>query len=275
MILASPVMPFLNRRILESAKKVELVQFAGVGYDRIDLEAAADLDIPVANNAGLNAVTVSEHAMMMILVLQRKGFLMHEEVMTGSWPELILGDMWEFRGRTLGILGLGAIGTELAKISRGFGSRILYNKRNRLSAEMERELGVEYRSFDDLLRESDVLSIHVPLSDETRFMIGEKEISKMKDGVIVVNTTRRDVVDEGALSKALRSGKIYGVGIDVPQTGDSRAEELRDLFHGCNAVITSHTASMSGQLMGRFTERLSDFVRRAVNGEPPRYPVSN
>jgi len=268
-------MPFLNRRILESAKNVELVQFASVGYDRIDLEAAADLGIPVANNAGLNAVTVAEHAMMMILVLQRKGFLMHEEVMTGSWPEFVIGDMWEFRGRTLGILGLGAIGTELAKISRGFGSRILYNKRNQLSAEKERELGVEYRSFNDLLKESDVLSIHVPLSDETRFMIGEKEISKMKDGVIVVNTTRRDVVDEGALSKALRSGKIYGVGIDVPKTGNSRAEELRDLFHGSNAIITSHTASNSGQIMGRFTERLSDFVRRAVNGEPPRYPVSN
>ena len=187
----------------------------------------------------------------------------------------MFGDMWEFRGRTLGILGLGAIGTELAKISRGFGSRILYNKRNQLSAEKERELGVEYRSFNDLLKESDVLSIHVPLSDETRFMIGEKEISKMKDGVIVVNTTRRDVVDEGALSTALRSGKIYGVGIDVPKTGNSRAEELRDLFHGCNAIITSHTASNSGQIMGRFTERLSDFVRRAVNGEPPRYPVSN
>ena len=123
MILASPVMPFLNRRILESAKKLELVQFAGVGYDKIDMEAATDLGIPVANNAGLNAVTVAEHAMMMILALQRKGFLMHEEVMTGRWPEFVLGDLWEFRGRTLGILGLGAIGTEVAKMSRGFGVR--------------------------------------------------------------------------------------------------------------------------------------------------------
>jgi glyoxylate reductase/D-3-phosphoglycerate dehydrogenase len=274
LILASPLTPFLNRKILEAAKGVKLVKFVSVGYDRIDLKAAKDLGIPVANNAGVNAVTVAEHAMMMILALQRKACVMHDEVMNGQWPVYIPGDLWELRGRTLGILGLGAIGTELAKISKGFGVRILYNKRNRLCREIENELSVEYRNFETLLKESDVLSVHVPLYDETYHMIGVDEIRMMKDNAIIVNTARRDVVDEMALSKALRSGKLYGVGIDVPKTGENRAEDLKELFQGCNAIITSHIASNSGQIMGRFVERISECIRRVLEDEPPLYLVS-
>ena len=194
MILAVPMTPFMSRRVLEAAKKLKLVKFGSVGYDRIDLEAAVELGIPVTNNDGINAITVAEQALMMILVLQKKAFLFHEEVMEGSWPSYTPGDMWELRGRNLGILGLGSIGTELAKIARGFGAKILYNKRNRLSGEAEAELGVEYRSLEDLLKESDVLSVHVPLTDETRHIIGKDQVAMMKDGAIVVNTSRRDVV---------------------------------------------------------------------------------
>jgi phosphoglycerate dehydrogenase-like enzyme len=274
MILATPMTPFLNRRILEAAEGVKLVKFISVGYDRIDLEAAADLGIPVANNAGVNAITVSEHAIMMVLVLQRKALLFHNEVMEGTWPEYTPGDMFELRGRTLGVLGLGAIGTEVAKIAVGFGARVLYNKRSRLSEEAEAELGVEYRSFEDLLRESDVITIHVPLTDETSGMIGEDEIAMMKDKAIVVNTARRPIVDEAALAKALRDGKLYGVGIDVPKISETQAEELRDLFRGLNAITTSHIASGSAQIMGRFIERLSESVRRVLAGEQPRFLVT-
>jgi len=267
-------MPFLNRRILESAKGVKLVKFLSAGYDKIDMEAAVDLGIPVANNAGVNAITVAEHALMMILVLQKKAFLFHSEVMEGQWPQAGWGEMWELRGRTLGVLGLGAIGSELAKIAVGVGARVLYNKRSRLSEEVEKEMCVEYHSFDDLLRESDVLSVHVPLTDETRHMIGENEIASMKDGAIIVNTARKDVVDEKALSKALREGKLYGVGIDVPKTSEDRAEELRDLFHGYNAITTGHIASFSGQIVDRFNERISESVRRVLRGEPSNFLVT-
>lgn len=274
MIMATPRTPFLNRRILEAAEGVKLVKFASVGYDRIDLEAAADLGIPVANNAGVNAITVAEHAIMMVLVLQKKAFLFHGEVMEGTWPEYTPGDMFELRGRTLGVLGLGAIGTEVAKIAVGFGARVLYNKRNRLTEEAEAKLGVEYRSFEDLLGESDVISIHVPLTDETRGMIGEEQIAMMKDRAVVVNTARRPIVDEAALAKALRDGKLYGVGIDAPKTSETQAEELMDMFSGLNAITTSHTASISAQIMGRFIERLSECVRRVLAGEQPRFLVT-
>ena len=171
------------------------------------------------------------------------------------------------------MLGLGAIGSEMAKLAVGFGARVLYNKRSRLSEEDERELGVEYRSFKDLLKESDVLSVHVPLSDETRHMIGEKEVASMKDSAIIINTSRKDVVDEEALSEALHEGKLYGVGIDVPKTREDRAEELRSLFQGYNAIATSHIASFSGQIVGRFNERISESIRRVLTGEPSNFLV--
>lgn len=274
MILAVPRMPFLNRRILEAAKGVKLVKFISAGYEKIDLEAAVELGIPVANNTGVNSVTVAEHALMMILVLQRKAFMFHSEVMEGQWPKPAWGDMWELRGRTLGVLGLGAIGSELAKIAVGLGARVLYHKRSRLSEEDERERCVEYRSFNDLLKESDVLSVHVPLTDETRHIVGENEIASMKDGAILINTSRKDVVDEQALSKALREGKLYGVGIDVPKSSEDRAEELRDLFHGCNAIATSHIASFSGQIVDRLNERISESIRRVLRGEPSNFLVT-
>ena len=148
---------------------------------------------------------------------------------------------------------------------------MLYNKRNRLSREDEVELEVEYRSPEDLLIESDIFSIHVPLTDETRHIIGAKEVALMRDGAIVVNTSRRDVVDEIALSEALRSGKLYGVGIDVPRTCDSQAEEHKELFGGCNAILTSHVASGSGQLFHRAIERMNECIRRVVVGETPRF----
>ena len=135
-------------------------------------------------------------------------------------------------------------------------------------------LGVEYRPFSKLLEESDILSVHVPLNEDTRYIIDYNEISSMKDGAILINTARKDVINEEAVAQALRKGKLYGVGIDVPKTSEDRAEELRSLFEGYNAIITSHTASSSGQVMARFTDRLSQFVLRSVNGEPPLYPVN-
>jgi len=273
-ILATPGTPFLSLKILDSAKEVELIQFVSVGYDNIDLEAAAELGIPVANNAGVNAITVAEHAMMMILVLQKKAFLFHNAVMQGRWQRAEFRDLWELRGRTLGILGLGAIGTEMAKIARGFGARVLYNKRNKLTEDAERVLGVEYCSFEDLLKESDVLTVHVPLTDETWHMIGEEEVAKMKDGAIIINTARRDVVDESALSNALRRGKLHGVGIDVPKTSDNRADELRELFEGHNAITTSHIASVSKQITERAIEQISENIRRALSGEEPKFLVT-
>ena len=138
-VLAAPMSPYMGRNLLEAAEDLRLVQFISVGYAKIDLDAATELGIPVANNVGFNAVGVAEHAFMMILVLLKKAFVAHYGVIRGGWPqrELMATEqkLYELRGKTLGVVGLGNIGTELAKRAVAFGAGVLYTKRNRLSKE--------------------------------------------------------------------------------------------------------------------------------------------
>jgi phosphoglycerate dehydrogenase-like enzyme len=213
---------FLNRRILQAAEGIRLIQFGSVGYDSIDMEAATELGIPVANNPGWNAVSVAEHTVMAMLVLLKKTFYVHEALSRGVSVRGELrapgkNEVWELHGKTVGILGLGAIGGEVAKRVRAFGAKIIYNKRSRLNPQQEEERGVEYRTFDGLLEESDILTVHVPLNEATRGMIGREQMTRMKKDAILINTARRDIVDEEALAEALREGRLSGAALDVPR----------------------------------------------------------
>jgi phosphoglycerate dehydrogenase-like enzyme len=137
------------------------------------------------------------------------------------------GRLGELGGKTMGVLGLGTIGRELVKRVRAFGTEIIYYNRNKLSEDEEEELGVEYCSFDELVERSDILSVHVPLTDETRSIIGKEQIDRMKHGAMLVNLSRGGVVDEHALAEALREGRLEGAGVDVfevePISSDARA----------------------------------------------------
>ncbi|MGD2200088.1 MAG: 2-hydroxyacid dehydrogenase [Candidatus Bathyarchaeota archaeon] len=279
MILMAPRSPFLDRARLESVEELRLVQFMSVGYDNIDLEASKELGISVANNAGYNAVAVAEHAIMMILVLLKKAFLAHQGVIQGGWPQQELIDkdkyLYELRGKTLGVLGLGNIGVEVAKRGVAFEARVLYNKRNRLREGKERGLGVEYATLEELLRESDVLSVHTPLTNETRGMIGREQIGMMKTGAILVNTARKGIVDDAAVAEALRSGKLWGVGIDVPRTPEEQ-DELREIFKGLdNVVLTPHIASGTWNASEQFFDQIRDQITRFTRGEKPLYLLND
>ena len=272
-IINAPIGPYLGRVILKAAKKVRLVQFGSVGYEKIDIDAATELGIPVANNSGFNSVAVAEHALMFILVLLKRAIHAHNAAMEGRWiqQELALNrqQLRELRGKTLGIIGLGTIGTDLAKRARAFGPRIVYNKRRRLSASEEEALCVDYRTFEELLRESDIISVHVPLTDETKDMIGREQIAKMKEGAILVNTARSGVVDEEALVEALESGKLAGAGIDVPRPFD-QIKDFTAAFNGLpNVVITPHIASGTPESAERFYDQVAENLRRLFNGEKP------
>ncbi len=270
--------PYLSRRILESAGKVRFIQFASVGYAKIDLQAATELGIPVANNPGWNSISVAEHTLMSILVVLKKAFYAYRGVLEGKWVtrELVFNEqIGELHGKTLGILGLGSIGRQVAELARPYEVRILYHKRNRLSAEDEEALGVEYCSFDELLESSDVLTVHVPLSEETRGMIGADEIAKMKDGAILVNTARAGIVDEGALAEALRAGKLSGAAIDVPREPDEQTV-FSNVFSGLdNVLLTPHIAGQSreGSLRGR--AQASENLGRYLDGMRPNFLVND
>ena len=279
-IVAFPGSPDLTRKMLEAAEGVKLVQFWSVGYDNIDLEAADDLGIPVANNPGWNAISVAEHTMMLILMTLKK--VLHatrslEKNFSQGEVQQLFRETRELYGKTLGLIGMGGIGMEVAKRARVFLPKIVYHKRSRLSAEEEESLGIEYRSLGELLSESDIVSLHVPLTDETRGMIGEEEIHSMKDGAILINTAREEILDDHAAAKALKNGKLSAVAVDVVKRRLVNGVFVTEspLF-GCeNFIYTPHQSGNSSEAQVRSHIQWVENVRRVLNREDPRYLVNN
>lgn len=267
LIIAFPGKIYLDKRILDAAPNVKLIQFFSVGYDNIDLRAATELRIPVANNPGWPSISVAEHTIMLILMTLKQAMYMYTKTVQDAWKD---GERYpkryELKGKTLGLLGLGSIGQEVARMATVFGVKKIYHKRNRLFESEEASLGVNYRSFDALLEESDVLSIHVPLTEETRGMIGAGEIAKMKDSAIIVNTARKDVVDESAVFQALEEGKLFGFGTDF--TPDRPLTGLE------NVVMTPHS-SVTPEAMVRGSAQGFNNVIRLLRDEKPLYLVND
>jgi phosphoglycerate dehydrogenase-like enzyme len=280
-ILLSPPVRHFSRKILEAANRVKLIQTISVGFDFIDMEAANELRIPVANNPGWSSTSVAEHTLMFMLVLLKKGLRLHQMGNQDQWTIKEKQGFWdqvlELKGKTLGILGLGDIGKEVARLARAFGPEMLYCKRTRLSGEAEEELGVEFCLLDDLLARSDILSIHVPLTDETRGMIGGGEIAKMKRGAILLNLSRSEIVDDEALAEALIDGRLSGVGTDVlteRRLGDV-VETHSPLIGLENVMITPHMAGPTPEARARSQTQATDNILRVIGGEKPRYLVND
>jgi phosphoglycerate dehydrogenase-like enzyme len=255
-----------------AAPRLRLVQLLSAGYDNVDLEAARRARVPLSNNGGANAISVAEHSMMLMLAVARKVIWQHGNVAGGRWrgngpaPK-----MYELAGKTLGIVGLGTIGKKVARLAKAFGMRVEYYDIARLSEDQEDGLGVRFRLLGELIRNADVLSLHVPLNASTRHMIGAGELALMKSTAILVNTCRGPVVDEGALTKTLAGGKIFGAGLDVfdeepPPAGNP-------LLGLDNVVLTAHFAGPTwDNHVARFRNAF-DNVQRVHRGEPPLWVV--
>ena len=184
----------------------------------------------------------------------------------------IIPTVHELRGKTIGILGYGKSGREISKLLRVFNVKILYNKRNRLSLDFEKELGVEYRTFNKLLEESDILSIHVPLSEKTRGLISKTEISIMKRGSILIHISRGEVVDAAAVAEAIKNGHLSGAGIDV--FDPEPIEPENPLIGLQNVLLTSHMAGVTAEALDRCREQCVENVERVLNNEKPLYVVN-
>jgi phosphoglycerate dehydrogenase-like enzyme len=256
-----------------AAPRLRLVHLLSAGYDNVDLEAARRAKVPVANNGGANAVSVAEHALMLMLTVSRRVIAQHANVSAGRWrgngpaPR-----MYEMFGKTLGIVGLGTIGKKVARIAKAFGMRVQYFDIARLSEDAEDTLGgVRFRLLNELLRTSDIVSLHVPLNDSTRHMIGAGELALMKPEAILINTSRGPVVDEPALYRALNDNKLFGAGLDVfdqePPPADNPLLKLD------NVVLTAHFAGPTwDNHVNRFRNAF-DNVQRVHRGEPPLWVV--
>ena len=263
----------VDETVLAAAKKVQLIQRLGVGCDHIDLGAAARRGIPVCNMPDFNAATVAEHAIMMMLALLRRVFDSTLLMKSTQWPATALAarGIYDLGGKTLGILGCGEIGREVARRASAFDVVILYHDRRRLAAADERAFGAGPVGFAELLERSDVLTCHLPLTPETERMIGRAELGRMKRTAVIVNTARGAIIDEEALADALEDGSIAGAGLDV-----FRDEPLaaRHRLRRCpNVVLTPHLAGQTREAMERVVAMLLENLQRVTRGEEPRYRV--
>lgn len=279
LVLAS--FPEVTAPVLQQIGHIKLIQAVGAGYDRIDSKAAAKAGIPVANVPGANAKTVAEFAVGSIIALQRQLLVADREIKAGRYAGirqgLLKNGLNEIAGSVVGLVGLGAIGRQTARILNFLGASVYYYSRSGKSVTLEAELGIHYKSLTELLTECNIISIHVPLNEETRGLIGKAEMSLMQPGSLLINTARGEVIDQLALADMLEQGHLAGAAVDVtypePPAND---HPLVTLSPGARdrLLITPHIA---GVTIGAFRSMLDQALQnidRVLNNEVPRHVVN-
>ena len=256
----------INEEVLANAPKLKMIQRTGVGTEMLDKEAIKRRNIPVYVNAGVNARSVAEHAVTLILNCLKNIPLISSRVKNGIWKKQETGvSCNELYGKTVAMIGMGNIGRITAGILRAFGANVIYTDIVRQSEDVEKSLGISYRaSFDELLPDADILSFHCPLTDQNQKILNAESIRKMKDNAIVVNTARGKLIDEEALYKALISGRIRAAGLDVHY--EEPMLENNPLKTLDNVILTPHIAGLSFEsfqnMMKNAVENIVAFDRR-------------
>lgn len=248
--------------------QLKLVSNYAVGFDNVDVKAATDRGIVITNTPCEEVnEAVAELTWALIFALSRRMVEADESVKRGAYkgwePGIFLGT--QVRGKTLGIVGMGAIGSMVARKAQGFQMNVLYTKRSP-DPEAEKELGVKFSDLDNLLASSDFVSLHVPLTDETRHMINKDSLNKMKRGAYLVNTARGPVVHEAALVEALRDGHLGGAGLDV---FDNEPNVNPELINMENVILTPHIASATKESRAKMGELAVQAVLKTLNNEQP------
>ncbi|RAJ87924.1 lactate dehydrogenase-like 2-hydroxyacid dehydrogenase [Chitinophaga dinghuensis] len=257
----------MPRPFLEKVTHLKLIALMSAGYDNIDVAAARELGIPVTNVPGIPSKSTADIAFLLMQAVARKAFFMHQRILQHEWgfsdPTANLGI--DLEGKTLGIWGLGQIGTVLAKRSRAFDMKLIYNNRRRNMAA-EKEFGARYVSFEELLEQSDVLSVHTALTAATRGVFTKDIFRKMKPGAIFINTARGAIHDETALYEAIQEGLIWGAGLDVtnpePMSPDSPLLRLPTV------AILPHIGSATSGTRNAMASLAAENVIAAIQGTP-------
>jgi phosphoglycerate dehydrogenase-like enzyme len=258
------VLERVTQSTIELAPRLKLIQKLGVGVDTIDLEAARARDIAVCNMPGANTRAVAELTLLLMLATLRRLSELDRQTRAGNGWALdsrLLDDLGELGGRTVGLIGFGAVGQCLAPMLHGIGARVVFTSR-RESAHS----AATFVSFPDLLAAADVVSLHVPLTGDTAGMVGEGAIQKMKQGAVLVNTARGGLVDYDALHRALATGPLRGAGLDVFDAEPANA--AHPLFNLPNVVVTPHVAWFTAETLQRSLGVFAENCRRLRDGEP-------
>jgi len=261
----------ITRRVIEACPELRIIAVHGAGVDQVDVAAATDAGVVVTNVPGGNANAVAELAVGLMLALVRRipqssWIVQHE----GKWDEgRALGD--ELRGQTLGVVGCGHVGKRVIGLARAFEMSVLaYDPL--IPTEVIQAMGARSVDLITLLQSSDVLTLHVPLTDKTRHLIGASQLALMRKGALVINTSRGPIVDETALFDALQSGHLGGAALDVLEKEPPAADNpLRSLP---NVIITPHIAGSTHQVLTVLARTCCEEIVRILKGERPLYPVN-
>lgn len=255
---------------LDLAPKVKFIQQIGVGYNNLDLKELSERGILAANTPGVNAESVAEHTILLMLSLLKQFEASVRATRANDWPvfAILQAGVTELGAATVGLVGFGSIGQAVAERLKPFGPRVLYTSRRRVSPEIEERLGVSYAAFSDLLAASSIVSLHLPLSAETHHLIGEKELAQMPPGSFLINTARGDIVDEMALHRAISSGHLGGAGLDVLQQEKPGGNFFSDLPQ---VTVTPHIGGASKSVMVKAARMSAGNISRYLAGEKPLY----
>lgn len=246
---------------------LKVVSLFSVGYDNVDVAAATKAGIPIGNTPDVLSAATANTAFLLMIATSRKAFYHHKRILNGEWDffEPTAGLGTELHGKTLGILGLGNIGFEMARMCKGaYGMNIIYHNRGR-NEKAEAELGAARMEFDELLAQSDVLSVHANLSDESKGMFNASAFAKMKPNTIFVNTARGGIHNEADLKQALEKGTIWGAGLDV--TNPEPMDKANPLLNMENVCVLPHIGSATTETRDAMAILAAKNIIAGIKGE--------
>ncbi len=259
----------VDEELLDAAPRLFVVSNMATGFDNIDVAAASRRNVLVTRTPGVLSETVADFAFALLLAAARRLVEADRHVRRGLWktwgPQMMLGQ--DVHGATLGIVGLGGVGAEMARRTRGLGMRVIYHSRTPKPA-LERRYRLTFLSLDDLLRQADFISLHVPLTAETRHLIGERELGMMKPTAVLVNTARGPLVDQAALYRALAEGRIAAAALDVTDPEPIAPDD--PLLTLDNLIVTPHIASASVATRSRMAMLAAENLLAALRGRVPK-----
>ncbi len=262
----------IDVELLDSAPALKVIANYAVGFDNIDVGGARKRGIEVTNTPGVLTEATADLAWALLLAAARNLGAGERMVRAGEWtgwgPMQLLGE--PLQGRTLGIVGMGAIGQAVARRGKGFGMEIVYFNRNRVAPKIESSLGAEFVSFEELLRRSDFLSLHAPLNEHSRHLFNQQTFQLMKSTAVLVNTARGALIDEVELVAALRDGRLAAAGLDVYEFEPKITEGLLGLD---NVVLAPHLGSASTLARGDMVRLCCENVSAVLAGKPALTPV--
>ncbi|MCH9017391.1 MAG: phosphoglycerate dehydrogenase [Chloroflexi bacterium] len=259
----------VTKEVIKAAKKLQVVGRAGIGVDNIDLDAATSAGIAVVNAPTGNTVAAAEHTMALMLALSRNVPMAHQSLKSGEWKRSAFMGV-EVRNKTLGICGLGRVGSEVAHRAQSFDMRLVaYDPF--VSPDYAKRMGVDLVSLEELLARSDFITLHTPLTDGTRHMIGSKEVGLLKPGARLINVARGELVDEQAILDGLESGQLGGVALDVFA---QEPPENKELIGHPKVVVTPHLGASTEEAQREVAIEAAEQVLMVLNGEPARNTVN-